>query len=61
MSVDNLSRYNIAVLHIKGNNMAQANNVIQQLLSEMNITINSVTAKIPVPILNLLIYWNIRT
>jgi CCR4-NOT transcription complex subunit 10 len=61
MSPDNITRYNMAVLHIKGNNMSQANNVIQQLLGDMGITVNSVSAKIPVPILNLLIYWNIRT
>jgi CCR4-NOT transcription complex subunit 10 len=61
MSPDNITRYNMAVLHIKGNNMTQANNVIQQLLADMGITVNSVSAKIPVPILNLLIYWNIRT
>lgn len=56
-----MTRYNIAVLHIKGNNMTQANNVIQQLLTDLGITVNSVVARIPVPILNLLIYWNIRT
>lgn len=61
MSPDNITRYNIAVLHIKGNNMVQANNVIQQLLNEMSLTVNSVTAKIPTPVLHLLIYWNIRT
>jgi CCR4-NOT transcription complex subunit 10 len=61
MSPDNITRYNMAVLHIKGNNITQANNVIQQLLTDMGITVNSVSAKIPVPILNLLIYWNIRT
>ena len=51
----------MAVLHIKGNNITQANNVIQQLLADLSITVNSVTARIPVPIINLLIYWNIRT
>lgn len=61
MSADNITRYNMAVLHIKGNNLTQANNVIQQLLIELGITVNSVAARIPVPVLNLLIYWNIRT
>ena len=61
LSADNITRYNMAVLHIKGNNMTQANNVIQQLLADLGITVNSVAARIPVPILNLLIYWNIRT
>lgn len=61
MSPDNITRYNIAVLHIKSGNLPQANNVIQQMMADMGITINSYNARIPVPVLNLQIYMHIRT
>lgn len=61
MSADNVTRYNMAVLHIKAGNLSQANNVIQQMMLDMGITINSYNARIPVPVLNLQIYMHIRT
>ena len=51
----------MAVLHIRGGNLTQANSIITKFLSELSIVPTSYIAHIPTYILNLLIYWNLRT
>ena len=53
----------MAVLHIRSGNMNQANIIINKFLTELGIvpSTNSYKTVIPTYILNLLIYWNLRT
>jgi hypothetical protein len=50
----------MAVLHIRGGNLPQANLIIAKFLNELGIVPSSYIANIPTYILNLLIYWNLR-
>jgi hypothetical protein len=51
---------NFAVLHIKNNDLSKAQNCINIVLQEMDININQISAKIPLPILTIQIYLNLR-
>ncbi|CAD8158643.1 unnamed protein product [Paramecium octaurelia] len=53
--------FNLSALHLHNNNLTQAWNSIQSMMNCCDININAVNAAIPVPILNLLIWYYLKS
>ncbi|CAK81866.1 unnamed protein product (macronuclear) [Paramecium tetraurelia] len=56
-----ISHFNQAALHLHNNHLPQAWNSIQSLMSCCDITINQINQVIPVPFLNLLIWYYLKS
>ncbi|KRX05101.1 hypothetical protein PPERSA_06735 [Pseudocohnilembus persalinus] len=51
---------NLILLNIKNNQIQQASQILNQLFNTLDLDILSATTEIPVPLLNMLIYINLR-
>ncbi|CAD8145971.1 unnamed protein product [Paramecium octaurelia] len=56
-----INHFNQAALYLHNNNLPQAWNSIQSLMSSCDIAINQINQVIPVPILNLLIWYYLKS
>lgn len=52
--------FNLAVLHSRDNRIAESYTAIQKLFGELNQIPNSPRVKIPLPMIELLIHYNLR-
>jgi hypothetical protein len=60
LSQEILFLYNLAVLHSRENRMPESHNAIQKLLQEMNKIPNHPRVDMPLPLIELLIHYNLR-